>query len=67
MGTFDALGFNARLTDIQAAVGVAQMAKLDALLRERKHRAKRDHRSCAATFINPTCFAYWKGEWLDVT
>ena len=36
MGTFNLLGFNLRLSDIQAAVGVAQMAKLDRLLEERQ-------------------------------
>jgi perosamine synthetase len=36
MGTFDNLGYNLRLSDIQAAVGVAQMAKLDSLLAERR-------------------------------
>jgi dTDP-4-amino-4,6-dideoxygalactose transaminase len=36
MANFDTIGFNLRLSDIQAAVGVAQMAKLDALLAERK-------------------------------
>src|SRR3984885_13289143 len=36
MATFDNLGFNLRLSDIQAAVGVAQMAKLDRLLAERR-------------------------------
>jgi dTDP-4-amino-4,6-dideoxygalactose transaminase len=41
MSTFDVLGFNLRLSDIQAAVGVAQMAKLDGLLAERKARAER--------------------------
>jgi dTDP-4-amino-4,6-dideoxygalactose transaminase len=41
MATFDRLGFNLRLSDIQAAVGVAQMRKLDRLLAERQNRAKR--------------------------
>ncbi len=41
MGTFDRLGFNLRLSDIQAAVGIAQMRKLDALLKERRARALR--------------------------
>jgi dTDP-4-amino-4,6-dideoxygalactose transaminase len=35
MAEFDLLGHNLRLSDIQAAVGVAQMAKLDALLEAR--------------------------------
>jgi perosamine synthetase len=39
MATFDRLGFNLRLSDIQAAVGVAQMAKLDRLLTERRRLA----------------------------
>jgi len=36
MGRFDRLGFNFRLSDIQAAVGLAQMTKLESLLAERK-------------------------------
>ncbi|MBN2712349.1 MAG: DegT/DnrJ/EryC1/StrS family aminotransferase [Planctomycetes bacterium] len=35
MGSFDYLGFNLRLSDIQAAVGLAQLNKLDGLLAER--------------------------------
>jgi perosamine synthetase len=41
MATFNRLGYNLRLSDIQAAVGVAQMAKLDRLLAERRARAPR--------------------------
>jgi perosamine synthetase len=41
MGTFNALGFNLRLSDIQAAVGVVQMTKLDGLLAERRRLADR--------------------------
>jgi perosamine synthetase len=41
MATFDRLGFNLRFSDIQAAVGVAQMGKLDQLLQERHTRAER--------------------------
>lgn len=41
MGRFDHLGFNLRLSDIQAAVGIAQMRKLDNLLRERALIAQR--------------------------
>lgn len=39
MAAFDHLGFNLRMSDIQAAVGVAQMAKLDRLLAHRRARA----------------------------
>ena len=39
MSTFNRLGYNLRLSDIQASVGIAQMAKLDALLAERKQLA----------------------------
>ena len=41
MGPFDLLGYNLRLSDIQAAIGVAQMSKLDALLEERRDLAER--------------------------
>jgi perosamine synthetase len=40
MGNFDDLGFNLRFSDIQAAIGVAQMAKLDGLLAGRLTCAK---------------------------
>lgn len=35
------LGFNYRMTDLQAAVGLAQLAKLDAMLAERRRLADR--------------------------
>jgi len=41
MATFNRLGFNLRLSDIQAAVGIAQMAKLPRLLADRRARARR--------------------------
>lgn len=41
MATFNRLGFNLRLSDIQAAVGVAQFAKLEELLAERRRLALR--------------------------
>jgi perosamine synthetase len=39
MSAYNRIGYNLRLSDIQAAVGVAQMAKLDGLLVERRHLA----------------------------
>jgi len=41
MATFDNLGFNMRFSDIQAAVGIAQMAKLDRLIADRRAAARR--------------------------
>lgn len=41
MGMFDVLGYNLRLSDIQAAVGVAQMAKLATLIEDRRSSARR--------------------------
>jgi dTDP-4-amino-4,6-dideoxygalactose transaminase len=41
MARFDVLGYNLRLSDIQAAVGIAQMKKLDGLLSERRAAAHR--------------------------
>ena len=44
MGVYDEVGFNLRLSDIQAAVGVAQFGKLHTLLDDRKR--------CADYYIN---------------
>jgi len=41
MGAFDFLGFNLRLSDIQSAVGLAQMTKLETLLAHRRWCAHR--------------------------
>jgi dTDP-4-amino-4,6-dideoxygalactose transaminase len=41
MAAFDRIGFNLRLSDIQAAVGIAQMIKLNRLLAERARAAER--------------------------
>lgn len=43
MGVFDCLGMNLRLSDIQAAVGLAQMKKLNGLLAHRKRCAAGYH------------------------
>lgn len=43
MGHFNILGYNFRLSDIQAAIGVAQMEKLETLVEER--------RKCAYNYI----------------
>lgn len=43
MGPFEMLGYNLRLSDIQAAVGVAQMARLDGLLAHRRMAAMQYH------------------------
>jgi perosamine synthetase len=37
------LGFNYRMTDVQAAIGIVQLARLDALLAERRQLAARYH------------------------
>jgi len=41
MADFGALGFNYRMTDLQAAVGIAQFDKLSAILEKRRQCAKR--------------------------
>lgn len=48
MGEFNHLGFNLRLSDIQGAVGVAQMARLDELLAERQSLAAEYRRLLAS-------------------
>jgi dTDP-4-amino-4,6-dideoxygalactose transaminase len=49
MGTFNTIGFNLRLSDIQAAIGIAQMDKLDRLLAERRRIALRYSELLSAT------------------
>jgi dTDP-4-amino-4,6-dideoxygalactose transaminase len=38
---YEAVGFNFRMTDIQAAIGLVQMKKLDAMLSQRTEQARR--------------------------
>ncbi len=40
LGDFDKLGYNYRLTDLQAAVGVAQLRKLDRIIERRREIAE---------------------------
>lgn len=56
MSTFEVLGYNLRMSDIQAAVGVAQVAKLEGLLAERRRLALRYSELLADTedFVLPT-------------
>lgn len=39
MADYDVLGFNYRMTDVQAAIGLVQLRKLDALVGERRRWA----------------------------
>ncbi len=61
MAAFETLGFNYRLSDILSAVGVAQMAKLDELLEDRRVSAARydemlaDVEEVAAPEVDPHC------------
>ena len=61
MATFNNLGFNLRLSDIQAAVGVAQMAKLDRLLAERRRLGRRYSELLAASEFNR------HGRWAEMS
>lgn len=40
LGDFDKLGYNYRLTDLQAAIGIAQLRKLDTILQRRRAIAR---------------------------
>jgi perosamine synthetase len=39
--TYDEIGFNYRMTDMQAAIGIAQLSRLDELLERRRYLAQR--------------------------
>ncbi len=48
-----ALGYNYRITDLQCALGLSQLKKLDTLLAKRRAIAKRYHESFEGTKIEP--------------
>jgi perosamine synthetase len=45
--SYDELGFNYRMTDLQAAVGLVQLGKLEAIVAERRSLAERYHDALA--------------------
>jgi perosamine synthetase len=47
LSAFEALGFNYRMTDLQGALGCAQMERADWILEQRRERAARYHRLLA--------------------
>jgi dTDP-4-amino-4,6-dideoxygalactose transaminase len=47
LAEFNLLGFNYRMTDLQGAVGLVQLAKLDRFLKERRQRANQYQRELA--------------------
>jgi len=47
MPTIDRAGFNFKLTDLQAAIGVEQMRKLPAIIERRRDVARRYHEACS--------------------
>ncbi len=55
------LGFNYRLTDFQAALGLSQLKKLDGFLADRREIAKRYHEAFKDTKIKPL-YEYNRGS-----
>ena len=45
---YEELGYNYRMTDIQAALGIVQLGKLDTILAQRRHLAQRYNQQLAA-------------------
>lgn len=56
---YEDIGYNFRMTDLQAAVGIAQMGKLDGILAERRRVATRYNELLAdvASVATPVCSA----------
>jgi dTDP-4-amino-4,6-dideoxygalactose transaminase len=63
--TYDVLGYNYRLTDLQAAVGRAQLRKLPGLIARRRQLAERYHQRLAAmpAVRPPTEPAWARSNW----
>jgi dTDP-4-amino-4,6-dideoxygalactose transaminase len=62
---YDDLGYNYRMTDLQAAIGRAQLAKLPEIVRERRAQAARYHELLAEhTDCAPPCEPAWaRSNW----
>src|SRR5260370_40440385 len=63
---FDLAGYNYRMTDLQGAVGIAQMDRLDALIAERRARAAwyqselRDVERLTLPYVPDECAPHWQ-------
>src|SRR5574341_667892 len=61
--SFEAAGYNYRLSDVQGAIGIAQMRKLDAMLAQRRSLAALyDARLTALPGVRPPCIPDWGGH-----
>lgn len=57
------LGYNYRMTDIQAAVGLVQLGRLDAMVAERRRLARRYEEALA---LHPWLQCVEEGDWREV-
>jgi perosamine synthetase len=70
--TYPEIGYNFRITDIQAAIGVAQMAKLDGFLQRRRSIAEqyieglRNHALVVAPFVPDHVTPNWQSFQMTV-
>ena len=65
LAEFNRMGFNYRLTDIQGAVGIVQLSKLDKYIEERNHWAKYYERELADIpwLRTPSTPSGWRHAW----
>ncbi len=70
--TYDEVGYNFRMTDLQAAIGLVQFDRLEGMLTRRRTMAERYNRALAQNplfrlpHVPPKAVANWQSYWLAV-
>ena len=68
--SYESAGYNYRMTDLQAALGLVQLRKLDAMIEQRRHLGDRYREqladASAVRVLNPPASVYWNHQSFQV-